>query len=595
MNKEKTIITKGDFTFTIPNYEKLAGFKTSTYQLLDAIIIALTITEVKSPTVIISLEEYMQRRSLKDRKEAKRQVKADIEILRQASITVEENQDRGNKKETVPYSFVNIADSGEVRRNGDIVFTFKNTFYQMLLNYPIMPYPSQLHTVNNKRNPNSYYLLRKIAEHKNMNIGKENENIIAVKTLLAVAPFIPSYDEVMKTDRHINRKIIGAFERDMNVLNETLRWNYCYSNGEQLKDDKLKSLTYNLFVSLFIKINWKRYLDQIVRFNKKDPVEPQHTHKNKKPIITYELFSEYIENHGYSIKYNQISHNFDFFGFDEKSKEHLAETVPIILHNQMKQLYQGINKLNIVDYITLYATRHTYNPILDLIKATKWDGKDRVSQVYDIFKISTDTKEGIYSRKYILKAFKQCICGLFNNFDNPFSLDITLIFKGNQGIGKTRFLEKLALNTKYFGEGVCLDLHNKDSIIQSTSKWICELSELSFTTHSNKDIDSLKAFLTKSTDEYRLPYERTSLHYPRITTFFGTINNNQFLNNQTGNKRFIIIPLAPDLMIDYETQIKPFNALQLWSQIYSLVKDEDKASCFRLTTEDRQYLDNKYL
>lgn len=48
-------------------------------------------------------------------------------------------------------------------------------------------------------------------------------------------------------------------------------------------------------------------------------------------------------------------------------------------------------------------------------------------------------------------------------------------------------------------------------------------------------------------------------------------------------------------MIDYETQIKPFNALQLWSQIYSLVKDEDKASCFRLTTEDRQYLDNKYL
>lgn len=45
------------------NYEKLAGFKTSTYQLLDAIIIVLTITEVKSPTVIISLEEYMQKKS----------------------------------------------------------------------------------------------------------------------------------------------------------------------------------------------------------------------------------------------------------------------------------------------------------------------------------------------------------------------------------------------------------------------------------------------------------------------------------------------------------------------------------------------------
>ena len=172
--------TKGKFTLTIPNYTQLAGLKTSTYQLLDAITIALTETGAKSPTVIIPLSAYMEKRGLKDRKEAKNQVKADLEVLRQASITGEEK--RGGN--TSSYSFVNLADSGEVRRNGDIVFTFGNSFFSMLKNYPVMPYPVLLQRVNNKRNPHSYYLGKKIAEHKNMNIIKSNADIISVRTLL---------------------------------------------------------------------------------------------------------------------------------------------------------------------------------------------------------------------------------------------------------------------------------------------------------------------------------------------------------------------------------------------------------------------------
>ena len=72
-----------------------------------------------------------------------------------------------------------------------------------------------------------------------------------------------------------------------------------------------------------------------------------------------------------------------------------------------------------------------------------------------------------------------------------------------------------------------------------------------------KDMDTVKAFLTKSTDEYRIPYGKASLHYPRITSFVGTVNDEQFLIDQTGNRRFVTIPLPPDLVIDYNTQIKP--------------------------------------
>ena len=279
-------ITNGNFILTIPNYASLSGLRTSTCQLLDAITVALTETGAKSPSVVIPLSAYMERRGLKDRKEAKNQARADMEVLRQASITGEEK--RG--KNTQTYSFVNIADSGEIKRNGDIVFTFGNTFYQMLLGYPVMPYPAQLQTINSKRNPNSYYLLRKIAEHKNMNIGKANEDIIAVKTLLSVAPYIPSYEEVMATDKHTDQRIVKPFERDMDALAETLSWEYCHTNGQPLQDEELQNTGYALVKNLLVKVSWKDYPDQTARLERKaeriaeaKAKKPRKTASKKKP------------------------------------------------------------------------------------------------------------------------------------------------------------------------------------------------------------------------------------------------------------------------------------------------------------------------
>ena len=320
--------------------------------------------------------------------------------------------------------------------------------------------------------------------------------------------------------------------------------------------------------------------------------ELQQNISKKKEMIDYKLFSEFIEKQGYSVRYNQITHNFEFFGFDKgESAEHLAENVPTILRDKLKKLYNHVTRQDITDYITQYATRHKYNPILSAIQSVKWDGKNRVSEIYDIFKIPADTEEGKYSRIFIQKWLMQCVCGLFNNIENPFSLDIILVFQGKQGIGKTRFFEMLALNSKFFGEGICLDPRDKDSIIQATSKWISELGELGST--MKKDMDSVKAFLTKATDEYRTPYGKASLHYPRMTSFVGTVNDEQFLIDKTGNRRFATVPLSLDLVIDYESQIKPFNALQLWSQIYEMVKYKDKSSCFRLTDDEKCYLEKR--
>ncbi len=246
---ETFTITYGDFTVTFPSN---LCVKTSTLQLLDIII--LTATGEKNQDVIITLSEYMERRGLKNRKEAKKQVKDDLELLKQINLTFNESERRGAHS----YFSVYIANFVGISHNA-IRFTFSPIFYQLFSRYSIMPYPLQLLTINVCKNPNSYHLLRKIAEHKHMNNGKKNENIVSVKTLLRASPVIPSYEEVIGTDMHLHQRIIKPFERDMNALAETIRWRYCHKGGKSLNDEEIKNFSYDMFKNLMIKIEWINY------------------------------------------------------------------------------------------------------------------------------------------------------------------------------------------------------------------------------------------------------------------------------------------------------------------------------------------------
>ena len=136
------------------------------------------------------------------------------------------------------------------------------------MGYPVMPYPPQLYALNNKRNPNSFYFLRKIAEHKNMNVGKKNEDTISVKTLLSASPYLPAYKKVMATDRHLDTRIINPFERDMDALADTLKWEYCHRNGEPLSNEELSKFNYQLFKDCLIHTTWLDYPDQTARLEK---------------------------------------------------------------------------------------------------------------------------------------------------------------------------------------------------------------------------------------------------------------------------------------------------------------------------------------
>ena len=165
-------------------------------------------------------------------------------------------------------------------------------------------------------------------------------------------------------------------------------------------------------------------------------------------ILTIENLANYLNMKKYRIWYNIIKHSIEYSGFHGYSEEHLPETAPTIIYNELQTEFEKCSIDKIATMLLVIASGHKVNPILDMIKSAKWDGKDRIEEIYNIFGIS---KEDKLSREIIKKWLMQAVCGLFNNGKHPFSLDLILVFKGKQGIGKTRFFEHLAMLPQYFG------------------------------------------------------------------------------------------------------------------------------------------------
>ncbi|MBR7085163.1 MAG: hypothetical protein IKI37_08315 [Oscillospiraceae bacterium] len=309
--------------------------------------------------------------------------------------------------------------------------------------------------------------------------------------------------------------------------------------------------------------------------------------------LTIDNLTEYLNRNHYTVTYDEILHDYTYSGFKGESQEHLKETVPDIICDKLQFELKGCSPSKIARLLTVIATRNKVNPIRTMIENTVWDGKDRLEEVYTMFGIDkTDTLSRTLFRKWSMQA----IAGLYNTYESPFSLDIVLVFQGAQGIAKTRFFEHLAMIHTYFGEGYTIDTRNKDDVIQVTCNWIVELGEIGST--MRKDMDSLKAFLTKSMDEYRSPYDRAALKYPRHTNFVGTVNDERYLIDETGNRRFATIQIKQGISLNYETQIVSFDSLQFWAQIYSIVFAEVESGatiggCFRLTDNEKMELEKR--
>jgi hypothetical protein len=80
---------------------------------------------------------------------------------------------------------------------------------------------------------------------------------------------------------------------------------------------------------------------------------------------------------------------------------------------------------------------------------------------------------------------------------------------------------------------------------------IVELGEID-STFKRSEVSALKSFLSRQVDEIRMPYARAALKRPRVTTFAGSVNTLQFINDVTGARRFWPVQLRDNEEINWD-------------------------------------------
>lgn len=295
--------------------------------------------------------------------------------------------------------------------------------------------------------------------------------------------------------------------------------------------------------------------------------------------ITIAGVAFYLESKNITVRYNETTRKINIVGLDKYGNYYIIDNFPIVIYNDLNLLYKRCSVSIIQDFLKVITMSNAYNPVLEIIENEKWDGVDRLPELCYIIRLKPDDT---LSHTLIKKWYWQNLSMLRNN-KGEYGADGILVIKGGQGIGKTTLARKSALKNEFFGEGLLLDVRDKDTIIRAVSCWIGELGEIESTFKS--DINALKSFITNPTDKYRLPYGRTAEDLPRRTSFIGTCNSDEYLIDETGNRRYWTISI--DERMDLEA-LEKFDMLQLYLQINEYAKHDVQG--FRLTPGENKQL-----
>lgn len=226
--------------------------------------------------------------------------------------------------------------------------------------------------------------------------------------------------------------------------------------------------------------------------------------------------------------------------------------------------------------IVLVARRRPYHPLREAIRSARWDGLPRMDRLLPAYAGADDTPlNRALGRRFLIAAVARAMrpgC----------KQDCMLVLYGRQGTMKSTFVAALAMQADFFSD-TTLDLNSKDAQENILGKWILEWQEC----HSlaSAPATRVKAFLSSATDHFRLPYGRRSSRYPRSCVFVGTTNHEQFVEDQTGSRRFWPVATGGVRVADLRR-----DCLQLWAE--ALVAYE-AGEQWHLTSREEAWLDRE--
>lgn len=235
----------------------------------------------------------------------------------------------------------------------------------------------------------------------------------------------------------------------------------------------------------------------------------------------------------------------------------------------LEKVYDGFRGKDLInDALLVLKNRNSINVAKQYFENldNKWDGIPRLETLFVDY---LGAEDSIYVRETTKKIFVAAVAR--NITERPIKFDNMIILTGPQGIGKSTILSKLAGD--WFTDNI-VDFSSKDTLLILQNCLIAEVAELQ--SFKKADVNTLKMFLGQQTDKFRAPYERREEEHPRHCVFFGTTNDQEFLRDSTGNRRYWPIQCAVS-----KPKKSVFNNLdserdQIWAEAVYLFRNGEK-------------------
>ncbi|CEP40461.1 virulence-associated E family protein [Paraclostridium sordellii] len=228
--------------------------------------------------------------------------------------------------------------------------------------------------------------------------------------------------------------------------------------------------------------------------------------------------------------------------------------------------YGIVAPYKINDGLAIIEKKNKYHPIIDYLNSNTWD---KVSRVDTLMIDYLGAEDCDYTRSITRKMLVAAVSRVFNP---GIKFDYMLVLVGRQGIGKSYIIN--LLGREWYSDSLNT-VYGKEAYEQLQNAWILEMAELSAT--KKADAEAIKHFISKTEDSYRQAYGRRVDTFKRQCVFFGTTNENEFLKDRTGNRRYW--PLMVGVNKPLKNLFKDLNKNeinQIWAEALYLYKCGEK-------------------
>jgi len=210
-----------------------------------------------------------------------------------------------------------------------------------------------------------------------------------------------------------------------------------------------------------------------------------------------------------------------------------------------------VSTASVAEVARLVGEENAVNPLTDWLNSLRWDGVERLSS-WLINGVGADdiSLNHDMGRKWMISAIARAM-------QPGVKADCCLILYGPQGARKSTTFRILA-GDEYFCD-TPMDIGSPNAYSQIRRAWIYEIAELdSIRKRANS---RTKAFLSAGFDTYRPAYGRHSVTIKRHCVFCGTTNEESFISDNTGSRRFWPVKIGT-----VDTTWLQENRDQLWAE-----------------------------